>query len=66
MSTSKSPQNKPRSKKITGGRVQCIVYLPKEEVAAIDKNAEKYDVSRSSIIAQTYFLGKKSSEKNKE
>lgn len=66
MSTSNSPQNRPRSKKITGGRVQCIVYLPKEEVDAIDKIAKQTDVSRSSIIARTYFLGKQTSEKNKE
>lgn len=66
MSTSNSPQNRPRSKKITGGRVQCIVYLPKDEVEAIDKVANQTDVSRSSIIAQTYFLGKQTSEKNKE
>lgn len=66
MSTSNSPQNRPRAKKITGGRVRCIVYLPKEEVEAIDKIADQTDVSRSSIIAQAYFQGKQTSEKNKE
>jgi hypothetical protein len=66
MSTLNSPQNRPRSKKITGGRVQCIVYLPKDEVEAIDKVAKQTDVSRSSIIARTYYQGKQSSEKNKE
>lgn len=66
MSTSNSPQNRPRAKKITGGRVRCIVYLPKDEVNAIDKLAKQSDASRSSIIAQAYYLGKQTSEKNKE
>ena len=46
MSTHISSSNPSRSKKITGGRVACIVYLPKEEVDEIDKVAEKKDVSR--------------------
>ena len=66
MSTSNSPQNRPRAKKITGGRVPCIVYLPKDEVASIDQIAESTDTSRSSIIAQAYYAGKQTSEKNKE
>ena len=66
MSTSNSPQNRPRAKKITGGRVRCIVYLPKDEVESIDKIAKQSDVSRSSIIAQAYYLGKQTSEENKE
>lgn len=66
MRTSNSPQNRPRSKKITGGRVACIVYLPKEEVDAIDQITKTTGMSRSSVIAQTYYLGKQSSEKNKE
>lgn len=60
MSTHISSSNPPRSKKITGGRVACIVYLPKEEVAEIDKITEKKEVSRSSYIAKTYFQGKTS------
>lgn len=59
MRTNISPLNRPRSKKITGGRVRCIVYLPKEEVQEIDKNAEEAGMSRSSIISQNYYLGKK-------
>ncbi|MGC9660649.1 hypothetical protein BFR77_01050 [Acinetobacter pittii] len=59
MSTNISPLNRPRSKKITSGRVRCIVYLPKEEVQEIDKNAEEAGMSRSSIISQNYYLGKK-------
>lgn len=66
MSTLNSPQNRPRSKKITGGRVVCHVYLPKEEVDAIDQIVKKTGMSRSSVIAQAYYLGKQSSEKNKE
>ena len=62
MSTHISSSNPSRSKKITGGRVACIVYLPKEEVDEIDKNAEKKDVSRSSHIAKTYFQGKTSNK----
>jgi metal-responsive CopG/Arc/MetJ family transcriptional regulator len=63
MSTLNSPQNRPRLKKTTGGRVRCIVYLPKDEVEAIDQIAQQTDVSRSSIIAQAYYLGKQTSEK---
>ena len=37
MSTETSPSNRSRSKKISGGRVRCIVYLPKQEVEEIDK-----------------------------
>ncbi|MBJ9373734.1 MULTISPECIES: ribbon-helix-helix protein, CopG family [Acinetobacter] len=49
---------RPRSKKINGGRVRCVVYLPKEEVDELDAIVEKTDMSRSSLIAQTYFVGK--------
>ncbi|ODN55803.1 hypothetical protein A9Z54_16105 [Acinetobacter sp. 51m] len=66
MSTLNSPQNRPRAKKITGGRVRCIVYLPKDEVESIDKIASTADTSRSSIIAQAYYAGKQTSEKDKE
>lgn len=66
MSTLNSPQNRPRAKKITGGRVRCIVYLPKDEVESIDKIASIADTSRSNIIAQAYYAGKQTSEKDKE
>ena len=66
MSTLNSPLNRPRSKKITGGRVPCIVYLPKEEVEAIDKVVHKTGMSRSSIIAQTYYQGQQSNNKDDE
>jgi len=46
-----------------GGRVRCTVYLPKEEVDALDEKAEKTDMSRSSLIAQTYFQGKQTAKK---
>ncbi|GEM_PF-643653 len=58
MSTKNSPSNRPRSKKITGGRVACIVYFPPEEVAEIDNACEKTGMSRSSVIAQVYYQGK--------
>ncbi|OTL53955.1 hypothetical protein [Acinetobacter baumannii] len=66
MSTNISPLNRSRSKKITGGRVRCIVYLTKEEVQEIDKNAEKAGMSRSSIISQNYYLGKKQTSTNED
>jgi len=59
MSTETSPSNRSRSRKISGGRVPCMIYLPKEEVEALDKTAEETGMSRSSIIAQNYFQGKK-------
>ncbi|EXR18214.1 ribbon-helix-helix, copG family protein [Acinetobacter sp. 1130196] len=34
------------------------MYLPKEEVDELDAIVEKTDMSRSSLIAQTYFVGK--------
>ena len=49
MSTNISPQNRSRSKKIEGGRVQCIVYLPKDEVAQIDK------VNRTGFVGDFLF-----------
>lgn len=59
MSKQISPSaTRPRSKKINGGRIRCVVYLPKEEVDELDATAEKTDMSRSSLIAQTYFVGK--------
>lgn len=61
MSTLSSPLNRLRSKKISGGRVRCIVYFPKSEVEEIDKTADAKGSSRSSIIAQIYYNGKKSS-----
>lgn len=66
MSTPSSSLNRLRSKKITGGRVQCIVYLPKSEVEEIDRAADVIGSSRSSIIAQLYYNGKKSSKFNKQ
>ena len=63
MSTNISPQNRSRSKKIEGGRVQCILYLPKDEVAKNDKVVDATDSSRSQVIAQTYFQGKTSNNK---
>ena len=41
----------------------CIVYLPKEEVDAIEQITKTTGMSRSSVIAQVYYLGKQSSEK---
>lgn len=59
MSTETSPQNhRPRSKKITGGRVRFNVYLPKEEADEINKMVEQTDQSQSSIIAKFYMQGK--------
>lgn len=59
-----TPQtSRTRSKKIGGGRVQCIVYLPKDEVDQIDKTVEATGSSRSHVIAQTYYQGK-GSQKN--
>jgi len=58
MSTNISPLNRHRSNKITGGRVRCIVYLPKEEVKELDKQANQTGMSRSSIISKTYYQGK--------
>lgn len=63
MTTPISPPNRLRSKKMPGGRVRCTVYLPKAEVDALDEKAEKTDMSRSSLIAQTYFQGKTSNSK---
>lgn len=63
MRTNISPQNTPlRSKKIEGGRIQCTVYLPKEEVDLIDQIVNTTDSSRSRVIAQTYFQGKTSNK----
>lgn len=59
MGTETSPQNhRPRSKKITGGRVRFNVYLPKEEADEINKMVEQTDQSQSSIIAKFYMQGK--------
>ncbi|PWB14209.1 hypothetical protein DCO44_09865 [Acinetobacter sp. AM] len=58
MGTETSPQNRPRSKKITGGRVRFNVYLPKEEADAINKLANQTQQSQSSIITKFYLLGK--------
>ncbi|MDI9725442.1 ribbon-helix-helix protein, CopG family [Acinetobacter baumannii] len=66
MSTETSPSNRSRSKKISGGRIPCIVYLPKEEVKAIDKEVEETDSSRSSVIARIYYLGKKQTPNNED
>lgn len=66
MSTETSPLNRPRSKKITGGRVRCLVYLTKEEVQEIDKIAAEVGMSRSSIISQNYYLGKKHTSTNED
>ena len=66
MSTLNSPQNRPRSKKITGGRIPCQVYLPKEEVDAIDKEVDKTGMSRSSLIAQVYYHGKSKQQPKQE
>ncbi|RLL33759.1 CopG family transcriptional regulator [Acinetobacter cumulans] len=63
MTTSISPSNKTRSKKLPGGRVRCTVYLPKSEVDCLDQQAEKTDSSRSSLIAQIYYQGKTSNTK---
>lgn len=65
MSTDISPPNKSRAKKVAGGRVGCIVYLPKTEVEAIDKIVDINDSSRSSVIAQIYYQGK-ALKKNKQ
>ena len=58
MSADISPPNKSRAKKVAGGRVGCIVYLPKKEVEQIDKIVDETDSSRSKVIAQIYFKGK--------
>lgn len=63
MNTLNSPPNKSRSRKMPGGRIRCTVYLPKDEVDSLDQQAEKTDMSRSSLIAQTYFQGKTSNSK---
>ncbi|KAA8734890.1 ribbon-helix-helix protein, CopG family [Acinetobacter qingfengensis] len=66
MSTEISPLNRQRSKKIDGGRVSCIVYLPKEEVRQIDETAKSTGLSRSSVIARIYYQGKEESNMKKE
>ncbi|AZP30595.1 MULTISPECIES: hypothetical protein [Acinetobacter calcoaceticus/baumannii complex] len=66
MSTETSPSNRSRSKKISGGRVACIVYLPKEEVKEIDKEVDETDTSRSSVIARIYYQGKKQTSTNED
>lgn len=58
MSTSISPVNRTRSQKLNGGRVRCVVYLPKAEAESINKIASLKGSSQSSIIAQFYFQGK--------
>lgn len=45
-------------KKTKGGRVRCVVYLPKSEAKAIEKQAAELDTSQSSIIANFYYKGK--------
>lgn len=65
MSTLNSPQNRPRSKKITGGRVACSIYLPQEEVQEIDAIVDRTGMSRSSVIAKIYYQGKSIPQKNK-
>ena len=63
MSTETSPQNhRPRSKKITGGRVRFNVYLPKDEADKVNKLAEQTDQSHSSIIAKFYMQGKSNNQ----
>ena len=64
MSTSKSPKFRHRLKKLDGGRAKINIQLPQEEVMEIDKYAEQRGVSRSSIIAQRYFLGKEAELSN--
>lgn len=64
MSKKISPSSRPRSKKISGGRIGCIVYLPKEEVADIDAKADIAGMSRSSVISNIYYLGKQSQNIN--
>ncbi|WP_151710587.1 ribbon-helix-helix domain-containing protein [Acinetobacter brisouii] len=64
MSTKISPPNKQRSKKIAGGRVACILYLPPEEVKQIDRVVEQTGMSRSSVISNIYHLGKQSQNTN--
>ncbi|ENU42984.1 hypothetical protein F985_03883 [Acinetobacter seifertii] len=58
MSTLNSPVNSSRLKKTKGGRVRCVVYLPKSEADDIEKQAEEQDTSQSSIIANFYYKGK--------
>lgn len=64
MGTKISPPNKQRSKKIAGGRVACILYLPPEEVKQIDRVVEQTGMSRSSVISNIYHLGKQSQNTN--
>ncbi len=66
MSTEISPLNRQRSKKIDGGRVSCIVYLPKEEVQQIDQISQSTGLSRSSVIARIYYQGKTESNMQEE
>lgn len=58
MSTSISSVNTTRSKKLNGGRVRCVVYLPQDEAKDIEQQAIKKQISQSSIIASMYFQGK--------
>jgi hypothetical protein len=58
MSTSNSPVNATRSIKLDGGRVRCVVYLPKEEAEHIKQLAEQAQQSQASIIAKFYYQGK--------
>lgn len=58
MSTSISPTTGSRSKKLEGGRVRFVVYLPQQEAKNIEQLAEKTQLSQSSIIAKFYFQGK--------
>jgi hypothetical protein len=58
MSTSNSPVNATRSIKLDGGRVRCVVYLPKEEAEHIKQLATQTQQSQASIIAKFYYQGK--------
>ncbi|WP_349929231.1 hypothetical protein ABJ384_05010 [Acinetobacter sp. A1-4-2] len=66
MSTSNSPFNTTRSIKLDGGRVRCVVYLPKEEADHINTLAKKSQQSQSSVIAKFYFQGKNQTETNED
>lgn len=66
MSRNISPPSRPRSKKITGGRVACTVYLPKQEVDQIDQIVDQDDSSRSQVIARIYYQGKNKNNEPQE
>lgn len=66
MSTTNSPANGFRSQKIDGGRVRCVVYLPKQELEEIQKISNATGASQSNVIAQFYFQGKNANEKQED